>query len=152
MNRTIAILSMLILSGLSLQAAGGPLEEVAQLAAPRGKLFEEGTAEAYVAPFADSAVLTSSLTGFRIEGKEAIRAYFAALFEMYPTRRLFSRQPIARAYNDNLVVQNSYNVLYLTDEQGQTTQLTLRGSVVWAKVGGRWQIVDQHVSRMPLVH
>jgi uncharacterized protein (TIGR02246 family) len=152
MTKSIAILSALILVGLAVEAWAGPVEEVAQIAGPRNQIFEEGNTEALVAAFADNAVLTSSLTGFRIEGKEAIRAYFASLFQAYPGRRLFTRQPVARAYNDDLVISNSYNALYLTDPKGQVTQLTLRGSVVWAKIGGRWQIVDQHVSRMPVMH
>jgi len=145
---------MVMLFALALVAGAADLwaaavEEVAQIAAPRGKVFEEGTAEAYSAPFADNAVLTSSLSGPRIEGKEAIRAYFTQLFQMYPGRRLFTRQSAARAYNDNVVVQNGYFVTYWTNQKGEVTQLELRGTVVWVKVGDRWQIVEQHVSRFP---
>jgi len=149
MRKSIAMLFALSLVALAADLRAGPVEEVAQIAAPRGKLFEEGTAEAYSAPFADNAVLTSSLSGPRIEGKDAIRAYFAQLFQLYPGRRLFTRQSVARAYNDDLVIQNGYFVTYWTDQKGDVTQLELRGSVVWVKVGGRWQIVEQHVSRFP---
>jgi uncharacterized protein (TIGR02246 family) len=152
MKNSIAILFTLIFAGLSAESWAGPIDDVAQIAGPRGKVFEEGTAEAYAAAFADSAVLTSSLSAFRVEGKEAIKAYFAELFQQYPGRRLFVRQPAARPYGDDLVVQNGYFVLYLTDPKGQVTQLSLRSSVVWSKVGGRWQIVDQHVSRLPVMH
>jgi uncharacterized protein (TIGR02246 family) len=149
MRKSMAMLFALALVALAADLWAGPVEEVAQIAAPRGKVFEEGTAEAYSAPFADNAVLTSSLSGPRIEGKEAIRAYFSQLFQLYPGRRLFTRQSAARAYNDDLVIQNGYFVTYWTDQKGDVTQLELRGSVVWAKVGGRWQIVEQHVSRFP---
>lgn len=152
MKNSIAILCTLIVVGLAIESRAGPIEDVAQIAGPRGKVFEEGTAEAYAAAFTDSAVLTSSLSAFRIEGREAIRAYFAELFQQYPGRRVFARQPTARAYGDDLVVQNGYFVLYLTDTKGQVTQLSLRASVVWSKIGGRWQIVDQHVSRLPVMH
>jgi len=145
---TVMLFALALVAGVA-DVRAGPLEEVTQLAAPRGKVFEEGTAEAYSAPFADNAVLTSSLSGPRIEGKEAIRAYFAQLFKLYPGRRLFTRQSAARAYNDDLVIQNGYFVTYWTDQKGDVTQLELRGSVVWAKVGDRWQIVEQHVSRFP---
>jgi len=144
-----AMLFALSLVALADNLWAGPIEEVAQIAAPRGKLFEEGTAEAYSAAFADNAVLTSSLSGPRIEGKEAIRAYFTQLFQLYPGRRLLTRQSAARAYNDDVVIQNGYFVTYWTDQKGEVTQRELRGSVVWAKVGGRWQIVEQHVSRFP---
>jgi len=151
-RKSILVLSALVFVGWAASPLAAPVEEVAQIAGPRNQMFEEGNADALVSAFADNAVLTSSLSGYRIEGKEAIRAYFTRLFQLYPTRRLFTRQPAARAYNDDLVVQNSYNALYLTDQKGQVTQLTLRGSVVWAKVGGRWQMVDQHVSRLPMMH
>ena len=152
MSKSILLLFALIIVGLSAQAWAGPAEEVAQIAGPRGQAFEQGNAEAYSAAFADNAVLTSSLSAYRIEGKDAIQAYFVQLFQLYPGRRLFSRQPVIRAYGDNLVIQNAYNVLYVTDQGGKVTQLTLRSSVVWTKVGGRWQIVDQHVSRIPMMH
>jgi uncharacterized protein (TIGR02246 family) len=111
--------------------------------------FESGNLEAWMAAFADNAVLHSFLSPFRIEGKEAIRAHFAELFQMYPSRRSLVRQPITRVYNDDLVAQASYLVVYFTDQKGQTTASAIRTSTIWAKLGGRWQIVDSHVSRFP---
>jgi len=80
----------------------------------------------------------------------AIRAYFTEFFQIFPRRRFLVRQPIVRAYNDDLVISNSYAVFNVTDQQGKVTALQLRLSTVWAKVGGRWQIVDQHTSRLPV--
>jgi len=152
MKKLIVTLFTLSLVVLVLESWAGPIEEVAQISAQRGKALEEGTADEYAAAFADNAVLTAALQPFRIEGKGAIRAYFAELFQQYPGRRLFARQTAARAYGDDLVVQNGYFVVYFTDQKGQVTQLPLRSSVTWAKVSGRWQIVDQHVSRIPVMH
>ena len=101
-------------------------------------------------PYADNAVIHSSLSPFRIEGKEAIRAYLTELFKIYPGRRVLVRLPAKRVYNDDLVVQNNYIALYVTDQKGQVTALSLRSSVTWAKIGGRWQIVDGHTSRLPV--
>jgi len=84
MKRFIAVLFTLSLVALAAESWAGPLEEVAQIAAPRGKMFEEGSAEGYAAAFADNAVLTSSLSAYRIEGKDAIQAYFVQLFQLYP--------------------------------------------------------------------
>ena len=116
MRKSILVLSVFAFIGLTERAWAGPAEEVAQIAGPRGQAFEQGNAEAYSAAFADNAVLTSSLSAYRIEGKDAIQAYFVQLFQLYPGRRLFSRQPVIRAYGDNLVIQNAYNVLYVTDQ------------------------------------
>ena len=150
MKRSIAALCALILVVLAAKIWAGPVEEVAQIAGPRLKAFQEGDLDAYSAAYADNAVVNSSSSAFRIEGKEAIRAYFTELFQMYPRRRVLVRQPAMRAYNDDLVISNSYSVLNVTDQQGKVTAFHLRSSVVWAKLGGRWQVVDQHTSRLPV--
>ena len=150
MKRLIATLSTLILVSIAAEAWAGPVEEVAQIAGPRLKAFQEGDLDAYTAALADNAVVNSSSSAFRIEGKEAIRAYFTELFQMYPRRRIFVRQSAMRAYNDDLVISNSYLALNVTDQQGKITAFQLRSSVAWAKLGGRWQIVDQHTSRLPV--
>ena len=149
MKRSLATLSALVVIGFATVAGAGPAEEVAQIAAPRAQAFEGGNLDAWTEAFANDAVLHAFVSPFRIEGKEAIRAHFAELFRMYPGRRSFVRQPVTRSYNDDLVVQDSYMVVYFTDKNGQTTMSPIRSSTTWAKVGGRWQIVDSHVSRMP---
>ena len=145
-RRTLLIAVLLHLGGF---AWAGPVEEVAQIAASRGQAFQDNDADGYVAPFADNAMFQSSFSPFRIEGKEAIKAYFTELFLMYPRRHLFIRQPTIRAYNDDLVVQDGYAVLNLLNERGEPKTFDTRYSLTWAKIGGRWQIVDQHVSRLP---
>jgi len=150
MKRSIATFSTLILISAAAEVWGGPAEEVAQIAGPRLQALQEGNLDAYVAAFADNAVFHSSLSPFRVEGKEAIRAHFTELFQMYPKRRVLLRQPSMRVYNDDLVISNTYSVLYLTDQKGQVITVPGRSSVTWAKVGGRWQIVDQHGSRIPV--
>jgi uncharacterized protein (TIGR02246 family) len=150
MKRSIAMLCALTLAVIAGEVWAGPVEEVVQIAGPRLRALQEGDVDAYTAAYADNAVFNSSLSGFRIEGREAIRAYFTELFQIYPRRRAFVRQQAVRAYNDDLVISNSYAVFNVTDQQGKVTSLQLRSSVVWAKLGGRWQIVDQHTSRLPV--
>lgn len=94
----------------------------------------------------------SSFSPFRIEGKEAIRMFFAELMQMYPKRQVFIRQPTTRVYNDDLVVQDSYAVLNWSNAKGEPKTYDTRGNTVRAKIGGRWQIVDQHISRLPSAH
>lgn len=150
MKRSISALCALMLVVLAAEIWAGPVEEVAQIAGPRLKAFQEGDLDAYTAAYADNAVVNSSSSAFRIEGKDAIRAYFTELFQTYPRRRVFARQQAMRAYNDDLVISNSYSVLNVTDQQGKVTAYHLRSSVAWAKLGGRWQVVDQHTSRLPV--
>ena len=148
MQRFTAALAVLFLMGFVSSSMAGPAEDVAQLAAARGQAFEQGMVEAYTADVAENAVLTSSLSALRIEGKAAIQAFYVELFKLYPKRHTFARQPMMRVYNDDLVVQNTYFALDLTNQKGDVSMLTLRSSTTWAKLSGRWQIVDNHVSRM----
>ena len=150
MKQSITALFAVMVVGFTAEPWAGPVEEVVQIAGPRVQALEQGNVDAYVAAYADNAVFQSSLTAFRIEGKEAIRTYFTELFQLYPKRRVLPRQPTVRAYNDDLVIQNGYSVLYLTNQNGQVSTYHTRSSVTWAKTGGRWQIVDQHTSRLPI--
>jgi len=150
MKQLVARLFILVFTGICAEVWAGPAEEVLQIAGQRTKALEEGNIDAYMAAFADNAVFHSALSPFRIEGKEAIRGYFVELFQLYPKRRVLPRQSAVRAYNDDLVIQNGYTALYLTDQKGEVSAYALRTSVIWAKIGGRWQIVDQHGSRLPV--
>jgi len=71
MRKSILVLSALVFVGWAASPLAGPVEEVAQIAGPRNQMFEEGNADALVSAFADNAVLTSSLSGYRIEGEVA---------------------------------------------------------------------------------
>jgi uncharacterized protein (TIGR02246 family) len=144
----VAFLTLLALTFGAVTWAG-PIEEVAEVAKPRQQAFAQGNVDAFTAAFADNAVLQSSFSPFRIEGKEAIRAYFGQLFQIYPKRWFAVRQLIARAYGDDLVVQNGYAVLHVIDEKGEPMTYNTRSNTIWKKMDGRWQIIDTHVSRLP---
>jgi uncharacterized protein (TIGR02246 family) len=149
MKGIVSVCCGLILTGLAAHVWAGPAEDVAQISAPRLQAFEEGNVDAYVAAFADNAVLMSSFTPFRIEGKEAIRTFFTDLVRMYPKRRVLIRHPSTRVFNDDLLIQSSYAVLNWTNERGDAKTYNTRSNTVWSKVNGRWVIVDQHISRLP---
>ena len=141
---------VLLLVGVAPAAWAGAAEEIAEIVRQRAQLFSEGNLEAWMAGYADDAVVTASLIPFRIEGKEALRTYYAGLFQAYPTRRVAIRQPSTRAYNgDTTAVTNDYLQATLVDRNGQATPLYLRRSITWVKQGGRWLIVDAHTSRLP---
>src|SRR4029078_3394501 len=121
MKQSIILLLAVMVAGFSVGLRAGPIEEVLQIAGPRLQALEQGMVDAYVAAYADNAVFQSSLTAFRIEGKDAIRTYFTELFQLYPKRRGLPTQPTVRAYNDDVVIQNGYSVLYLTNQNGQVS-------------------------------
>lgn len=149
MNRIIVALAGFAVALLVAPAWAGPAEEVAQIAAPRGQAFQDGNVEAYTAAFADNVVFQTSFSAYRIEGKEAVKAYFTELFLLYPRRHLFVRLPSTRVYNEDLVAQDGYALLSFQNEKGDARMIDTRYSIIWARIGGRWQIVDQHVSRPP---
>ena len=149
MKRFIALASFILLAFSGVPASAGPAEEVAEISAPRLKALFSGDVEGYVAAFADNAVFYSSFSPFRIEGKDAIRAFFNQLVQMYPRRNVQIRQPIMRVHGDNVVIQYSYAVLNWTNAAGEYEVFDTRGSTVWTKVDGQWKIVDQHLSRLP---
>lgn len=125
-------------------AMADPLKEVAEVVAPRAKAYVTGDVDGWTAAYAENATFYSSLSAFRIDGKAAIRAYFADYFSQYPNRKYVLRQNTLRAYGDNLVIANGYYELQQTDRSGKTETLPGRYSVIFAKLNGRWQIVDQH--------
>ncbi len=127
----------------------GPVEEVNEIAAPRVKALAAGDADAWTAAFANDAVLHTIGSPLRLEGREAIRSYFTAWFQLYPKRKLLARAPLSRTYGDSLVIQDGHGDYYLTDQQGKTSYIPIRWSIVWSKVNGQWQIVEQHGSRLP---
>ncbi len=145
----IALMVSLGLGGAVQLVWAGPAEEVAQIAAKRGPAFAQGNLDALVADFAENAVYTSSLVGFRFEGKQAISAFFSGLFQDYPNRRAVGSHSLTRVYGDHTVVANGYLDLTLIDRSGHVRTVPSRYSTTWVRIDGRWQIVDQLFSPVP---
>jgi uncharacterized protein (TIGR02246 family) len=143
-------LVVVVLIGLAPAAWAGAAEEIAAVAEQRIHAFAEGNLETWIAGFTEDAVITTSLNPFRIEGKDAIRAYYATLFQTYPTRRALVRQRAIRVYNgDTTAIVNAYLQVSLVDRNGQATTLYLRQSLTFVKDAGRWLVADAHTSRLP---
>lgn len=121
---------------------------VQEMSARRNAAFEKGDADAFAADFADNAVYTSSLEPYRIEGKTAIKDFFATLFETYATRHAAGRGGSTRVYDNGTVVLNDGNaVINYTDKNGNHSAIFIRSSTTWVKMGNEWKIVDQHISQ-----
>jgi uncharacterized protein (TIGR02246 family) len=141
------IIYLVALLGVTPAAWAGAAEDVAAIGQQGPAAFEKGDIDTLIAAFADNAVFTPSLQAFRVEGKAAIKGYFSALFETYPTRHVVGRQGSTRVYaNDTIVVTNAYSVLTLTDKSGNVSVHNLRNSTTWVKMDNQWRIVDQHIS------
>lgn len=141
---------LVFLSAIADVAWAGPAEEIAAVAQRRARALAEGNLDVFIADFAEDAVLTSTLVGFRIQGKPAIRAYYVDFIQNYPQRRVLGQPAVTRVYaNETIAVVNGYADLTLVDRNGHILSYPIRASTVWVKIDGRWQIVDQHLSSMP---
>jgi uncharacterized protein (TIGR02246 family) len=151
MKPVIYLVALLSLLGIIPVAWAGAAEDVAAIGQQQTTAFDKGDLDSYMVAFADNATLTPALQPFRVEGKAAIKEYFATLFAAYPTRHVIGRQGSTRVYaNDTAVVSDGYLILTLTDKSGTVSVYHLRTSTTWIKMGNEWRIVDQHNSRMPI--
>ncbi len=143
------IIYLVALLGVTSAAWAGAAEDVAAVGQQTVAAFEKGDIDTYIVAFADNAVFTPSVQAFRVEGKAAIKGYFSALFETYPTRHVVIRQGSTRVYaNDTIVVTNAYSTLTLTDKSGNVSIHNLRNSTTWLKMENQWRIVDNHISEV----
>ena len=149
MKRMTFFLLLFLVLGIAPAIWAAAEDEVAQVTAQRIQAFNEGNLEAFMATWADNATWFSVASPFRVEGKEAIRAGFAGLFQNFPTRRYVGRQESIRVYGDTTAVATSHFTLVLVDRAGKATTTHGRISVTYVKLGGKWMVVDQHASAIP---
>jgi len=149
MKRSIALGLLLVAWGQSAVVSAGSVDEVAQVDQQAIQCFNDGDLDKCVSLYADDAASTAALAPFRMDGKGALQANYAATFQAFPTRRFIPRQTAIRTYGDNTGVLNRYYTATLVDRAGNATTLHGRQSVTFVKVGGRWLIVDVHTSRLP---
>jgi ketosteroid isomerase-like protein len=113
--------------------------------------FNEGNLDAYMAPYADNAVFAPPNVPFWIEGKAALRAYYAGTMQAFPTRRVVARQPRIQIYDGGSAVVSRYNHGMFIDKNGHVTNFYLRQSYTWVKLGEHWAIIEQHYSTLPVL-
>jgi len=130
-------------------AQADPAKEIEDINRKRGEAGAKGDIDGLLADVADNVIATAR-AGFRIEGKQAFRAFLTNLFQNYPTRQELGRQVTYRVYQEgNVVVVNSYTDQTFIDKNGRMSTMMQRNSQTWVKAAGRWLLVDQHNSGMP---
>lgn len=142
---------VLVLGALpAVWAQADPVKEVADIARQRGQAIAKNDLDGFMENVADNVVFTSGRAGFRIEGKAAMRTYYAQLAQHYPTRQFLVRQPSSRVFqNGTVVVNNFYADGTIVDRNGKLSTAMNRISETWVKTDGRWLLVDQHISTIP---
>src|SRR5207245_5865730 len=131
-------------------AQADPAKEIADINRKRGEAGAKGDIDGLLADVADNVIATVARAGFRIEGKQAFRAFLTNLFQNYPTRQELGRQATYRVYQEgNVVIINSYTDQTFIDKNGRMSTMMQRNSQTWVKTAGRWLLVDQPNSGMP---
>jgi uncharacterized protein (TIGR02246 family) len=144
------LLALCLVLGVSPPANAGAAEEIAQLMRELDQTFNEGNLEAYMAPYADNAVFAPPNVPFRIEGKDALRAYYAGVMQTFATHRVAPRQTTTQIYDDRTAVVSRYNHAVFVDRNGHVTNFYLRQTYTWVKLAGGWSLVEQHYSALPV--
>src|SRR5260370_28224044 len=101
-------LTGLIMLGVASTASAAAQDEVAQVIATRVQAFNEGNLEAFMSTVAQDSAVTPPASPFRIEGKDAISAYYAGLFQAFPTRRFVPRHRSLRVSGPTAVTNSYY--------------------------------------------
>lgn len=95
----------------------------------------------------DVEVYTGVYTPLRFVGKAQWMGFIRGLDNL-AAASYDSRQPVCRAYNNDVVLCNAYFVFSTTTKAGVTTVQTGRASSTLVKSGGKWLIANQHYSAM----
>jgi uncharacterized protein (TIGR02246 family) len=143
------LLAMALLVSWQPQAWAGAEDEIAQLMEQLDKTFNEGNLDAYMAPYGEHAVFAPPNVPFRVEGKAAIRAYYAGTLQAFPTHLVTPRQPSIQIYDGKTAVVSRHNHAVFVDKGGHVTNFYLRQSYTWVKLGDRWSLIEQHYSALP---
>ena len=95
----------------------------------------------------DVEVYTGVYTPLRFVGKTQWMAFVRGLDNL-AAASYDQRQPVCRAYKNDVVLCNAYFVFSTSTKAGVTTVQTGRESSTLVKSGGKWLIANQHYSAM----
>ena len=104
-------------------AQADPAKEVADIRRKQAEAGAKGDVDGFLADVADNVVVTAARAGFRMEGKEAFRAFLINLWQNYPTRQELGRQVTSRVFQEgNVVVVNGYTDQTFIDRNGRQSR------------------------------
>ena len=127
-------------------------EEIARFLEVHRTDYNKGDADAWAAAYAEDATFagdTQTLGGRDLQGRQAIRDYFARVFRDYPTRQANVANLRIRVYNEGPAATAILNVEQKgqrTDVTGRQLDLNTRESITVVKIQGKWLIVNHHFS------
>lgn len=149
MRHLVARLVIPVVVLMGTHAFAGAREEVTAAQEQAIKVFNGRSADAIAALYAVDGVFISARYPFRIEGRDAIRAFWNNTLQAFQTVRLVLRQPETRLYGDNVAVEAGYFTFVGIDNAGKALVVNGRYAATWAKISGNWLIVSDHASMLP---
>jgi uncharacterized protein (TIGR02246 family) len=87
-----------------------------------------------------------------LEGRQAIREYFAKVMKDFPSRTANVSNLRIRVCNEDatpaaiVLLEDHWT---RTDASGRQLVLNFRESLVWTKIQGKWLIINHHASPLP---
>ena len=127
---------------------GAEAEEIARLLEKHKTDYLTGDADAWAALYAEDATFVGGQRN--LQSRQAIRDSFAQLFRDFPTRTVNVSNLRIRVYNEAttsaMAIINADNKGTRTDASGGLVNTNNRESVVWAKIQGKWLIVNHQTS------
>jgi uncharacterized protein (TIGR02246 family) len=146
MNRTVALLSVLIL-GCPGMTSAGPKEEVAAATQAWINAMKSRDPERVVALYDPEAVFWGTVSPVLRDNPAAVRDYFNALRRLPPEFKVLLGEQRIRVFGDIAINTGTYSSSSVRD--GKPTNLSARFSFVYRNRDGRWLIVDHHSSAVP---
>lgn len=111
------------------------------------RLFAEADPERMAALYLPEAVLWGTFATELIQGRTAIRDYFARAFASGVAPRAELGEQLARRYGEVAVCSGHYT--FTLGVQGEARTLPARFSFTFQQQDGLWLIADHHSSLMP---
>ena len=127
---------------------GAEAEEIARLLEKHKTDYLTGDANAWAALYTEDATFVGGQRN--LQSRQAIRDSFAQLFRDFSTRTVNVSNLRIRVYNEAttsaMAIINADNKGTRTDASGGLVNTNNRESVVWAKIQGKWLIVNHQTS------
>jgi uncharacterized protein (TIGR02246 family) len=151
---TVAALVLLGSAGSNGQSQNSSVaDEITRLLNVHRADYLKGDTNAWTAMYAEDAIFVGVAGGQRnLEGREAIREYFAKVMTDFPTRTADPSNIRLRVYNEQAtptVILTLEDHGSRTDASGRQLVSNFRETLVWTKVQGKWYIVNHHASPLP---
>jgi uncharacterized protein (TIGR02246 family) len=145
MAKTVGVIAALSTLTLTAQAMA---QDAGSLTSRWREAFVSGDLQITLAMYQQDATFIGLRSREVGRDREAVRTYFAAVFEATANRTVTCDTPVVRLRGDVAVVAGvcQFDIAF---KNGQKINTPMRYHMVAQKVGGTWSISDHHLSLLP---